>query len=250
MYLYSFSIPSFAAETYLPRKISICDGPNWAPFIYTENKGDTKLVGLLVDVLTEIFTPLGIEVETKVLPWKRCLHSVEIGEVNIVSASWNEERAKNYNFSDKVYHLRHGLFYKVTKFPQGLDISTNEKIESLSLGGQDGFNYSFYDFDTSVIDLRAGSTINLVKMLQHERYDAVIGYIEVYQGLQKLGRLNLDDLDSVTLSNANQLNFFYMTTKSDVGQAISNTISEGLTRLRNTGCLLRIHQRYGVETIR
>ena len=80
-------------------KVEGADG--WWPY-YIVNQETKKLDGIAVRIVHKLFKDLNMKYElpSSVTPWKRKLHLIEKGKVDIVSTIYhNDERAKKYKYS-------------------------------------------------------------------------------------------------------------------------------------------------------
>lgn len=71
----------------------------WYPYQFHNN--NQQLVGLDFDILNAIIKQAGLKVNYTELPWKRHLHYIKTGDIDIaMGASYNEERAKYAYFTN------------------------------------------------------------------------------------------------------------------------------------------------------
>ena len=89
-----------APQDNLPH-IRVCgDAIDWPPYTYVLND---KARGYDVDILEEVFTQQGLSYDITMTSWSRCLRGAKNGEFDLaLSASFNEQRNKDYLYTDCV----------------------------------------------------------------------------------------------------------------------------------------------------
>lgn len=88
--LITLESPKAAAAQELPAQLTACgDEGGFPPYSYVERSGDNStppsgsVIGYNVDLLRELFAPLGHSVEFTLLPWPRCLALVGNGDIDM-----------------------------------------------------------------------------------------------------------------------------------------------------------------------
>ncbi len=112
----SFTLLALVLSTHvLADKITVATS-EYAPF----TTSDGKHGGFVNRVIAEAFKRKGVEVEFKYLPWKRAVEMSTDGTYVGLSFSFeNEERAKNFYFSNPLSEHKELLFHlKSTKVPE------------------------------------------------------------------------------------------------------------------------------------
>ena len=232
----------------LPKRVIICEGGGWPPFAYATDDDKTQLRGVMIDVIREALSASETEVVTKVNPWKRCLREVEKGRMHIIpGASKKKKRLEKYLISDPMYLLRHGFYYQTSVFPNGPDVSEAEKIESYHIGGVQGFNYSVYEFAEESVDAAATSTLNLIDMAKAGRFDLVIGYLEVFQGLARIKNKDLSSMSYLEIPNSNRVTFHFHYPKNSDGKKLQKLINTEVSKMKADGRYRQIFLKHGVD---
>lgn len=228
--------------------IIICiDAAGWPPYSYKDPSVKGKSIGITVDIISEILSRKGLKFEIKTLPWKRCLKYVEAGKYHIViDASRNPEREKNFFISDPIYTIRHGLFYEKSKF-DGSVIKTTQDVNKFKIGGILGYNFDVYKFNTSKIDQGAKTSEALLVKLRAGRHDFVIGYVEIFEAMAKMGRFDLSGLGWIEIPETIPLVFHMMFTRNEKGKKILGIVNEGLKQLKDDGTYNKIFKKYGIS---
>lgn len=183
--------------------VQICDdGDEWPPFTYyqrVEGKPSRTITGFSVDVIRSILNKHRIPFSITLLPWKRCLGSVENGETYAMalSVSKNPDREKRYLFSTAYYKTHYYVFYSKAKFQKGLDIKSQADLNNFRLGGVKGYAYSALNFVDKSKMILANSYPDLVKMMKAGRLDVFAEDYEVMAGMASIGVLDVIDDDEI-----------------------------------------------------
>ncbi len=164
-------------------KITLANG-DWAPYM----SKDLKMHGYMSHIVKEAFASEGIEVNYVFLPWKRGFEGAKAGKYQ-GSLIWgfNEERAKDFLFSDPVAQLGTSLFHLKSK---AFDWSAPDDLKGFKLGGVVGYAYGVEDLEKKGIVkiLRISSAEANYQKLASGRIDIVLEDTEVGHGLvSKLG---------------------------------------------------------------
>lgn len=227
--------------------IIICNDGNWPPYGYKDPDNEKKCIGVSVDIISEILSRKGLESEVKTLPWKRCLAYVEFGKFHIVTdASRNPEREEKFLFSDPVYSLTHGFFYKKSNFDDSV-IKTTQDVNKFRIGGVLGYNFGVYKFDVSKIDQGALDIKALIAKLRSDRLDFVIGYVEIFEAYAKRGSIDLSGLGWIEIPETTLLVFHMLFTRNEKGKKQLGIVNKGLKQLKNDGTYNKILKKYGIS---
>jgi phospholipid transport system substrate-binding protein len=72
-------------------------GHSWEPYISNQLPAN----GLAVNIVTEVFTRAGYQIEMEFMPWQRVVEEMSSGAIDMSVASWyNETRARETQFTD------------------------------------------------------------------------------------------------------------------------------------------------------
>lgn len=186
LYLFCFNIYSTNIEI-------IVAVDQWPPFrILEENNNHT---GIDFDLWKIIQEELGINIKFERYPWGRALHKLEKGEVDAMSGlAYTEERARVFFYSELPYYTCNPIFYLPRG--KGKQIKNYWDLYSLNrIGFVIGSAYfEKFDRDIHLKKIAVPTEIQLIKMLEANRLDAIIGTeCQVDYELKKLGLSNLFD---------------------------------------------------------
>ncbi|MDP2573442.1 transporter substrate-binding domain-containing protein [Vibrio penaeicida] len=165
------------------------------PFLMFSSKNEPY--GIMVDVVGVALKENGYELEHIIQPWKRCLHSIQSGKVDLVpNASYKLQRTEFSRYSYPIYETNIALFYKAKRFSSPPQFLSQEDIANYKVGGVSGFNYSFVHPDVN-IDVGAKSREHLVKKLIADRVDFALLQVEVLNYLAKQKKIDATLLEYV-----------------------------------------------------
>jgi phospholipid transport system substrate-binding protein len=91
------AISLLAAEYKSETPILKMAGHSWGPYISNQLPAN----GLAVNIVTEVFTRAGYQIEMEFMPWQRVVEEMNSGAIDMSVASWyNETRARETQFTD------------------------------------------------------------------------------------------------------------------------------------------------------
>jgi polar amino acid transport system substrate-binding protein len=156
------AVPCSARE-----KIILATG-EYIPYVTFSGSGK----GFFCEIVTAAFRAVGIDVEYRDCPWKRCEMEVANGTVmGALPYAYTPERAEKYLFSDVVAASQGKLFYDKTRFPAGIPFNRYEDLRKYRIGGTMGYWYE-KEFRNAglTVDYAATDELN-IKMLHLGRTD-------------------------------------------------------------------------------
>lgn len=145
----------------------------WVPFRIMD---EDMYRGIDFDLWKIIEDKLNITVKFERYPWGRSLYKLEKGEIDAMSGvAYTRERAINYVFSDIPYYKCSSVFY--VKKDSGIKIDNyNDLYDLKSIGSVISSAYfSRFDTDKELNKKEVATEIQLLKMLDTGRVDAIVG---------------------------------------------------------------------------
>ncbi len=137
--IFTFHTLAHGKEDVVIKKIYFAEEANWPPF--TPNKFGTATEGLSLDLMQEIFSRLGIEVEVELYPQKRMLEYLRRGEKDGATIiSKNTARLKFLDYTDPIF-LKRGLIYFLVDKESPIDWENYGDLKGLQIGTVAGHNY-------------------------------------------------------------------------------------------------------------
>ncbi len=112
---------------------TFCEDP-WPPFTIGY-KGMAPTGGISVKILEEIFAQMeGVEIKMILLPWKRCLHDVESGNIDGLMMALKSKQRPYLIYPEPVLNYNVRLFYLKNKFPEGFQWNGVEDLSQYWIG--------------------------------------------------------------------------------------------------------------------
>jgi polar amino acid transport system substrate-binding protein len=221
----------------------------WCP--YNCEPGSDR-PGYLVDILHEVFAPLGVSVEYSVLPWKRALVSAEKGLIDAVLGAVSGNRGRNIigrealGVDETVLVVRAGEVFDY-RAPDSLDALTVGVIAEYTYDGHGPLDVYLEQRiqggrNVSVIH-QEQPLRSLLKMLHRSRIDVFPEnrYVAQYE-IERLGYSGLVALVPTGAADSVYIAF----TPGPEGRKNVERLDAGVRRLRESGKLSRILERYGL----
>ena len=224
IFIFAISSTANAAE-----KITLANG-EWAPYL----SKDLKHYGYMSHIVSEAFAEEGIEVEYVFLPWKRGFEDAKEGKFQ-GSLIWgyNDDRAKDFIYSDTVAELGTSLFYNKSK-----PIEWNEAtdLKKYRMGGVIGYAYGIEELEKQgILKIeRIGKDVGNYKKLAAGRLDIVLEDTEVgHESINKLGMADKLAAHPKTLKSRKYS--VIISKKAPNAQALVDAFNRGLKKLVDDG---------------
>jgi polar amino acid transport system substrate-binding protein len=240
--------------------VSVCGEP-WPPYIYekeSDSQEKKEVAGIHLKNFRLLTALTGFDFKFNILPWKRCLHSVENhsqpGDQEIaIDASFNPERAKKYHLVGPVYAFSTAVFYSRDRHPNGpfsrkfgRVITTIRDMQEFSICGLLGWNYESYytkhGFPRSVkIDQTPAGIQGVFSMVSGQCCDVVEIHPQLVVGAMITGKLKMPkDIACRKLTGDLQNFYFMVSKKSPRAEKLVTRLSTALIFLKSTGKLVSI----------
>ncbi len=193
-----------------------------------------------VDIMLEIFSLAGRDVEYTFYPWKRAVKLVEQGKVDgLCGCSYHPDREENFLFSDILGYHSQGVFLSegvtLQKFDSVLD------LKGLSVASVRGYTVHKELTDNGINAHEAADDSELLTLLENKRVDAVYSYRDsVLFALAKREKKN-----PVTYRElVSHPYYFCFSKKSEKVQSIIDDVNRGLRTIRHNGTYEEIRKKY------
>ncbi|WLD58608.1 transporter substrate-binding domain-containing protein [Salinispirillum sp. LH 10-3-1] len=220
------------------------DGAGWPPYTFELNG---EVLGYDLDVLDAILTPAGITFDVVMLPWSRCLQQTESGEFHIaLSASFNEQRARTYIYTDSYYTVNLVYVYDSNRHPNGLNITQASDLNNYRMCGLRGYNYANFGVETERVDRDTSTTSQVVQKTLAGRCDLFLDRYEPLVGFSALGEVHLSGGLVASPIPGIDSEYFYMLVSRAYprAQELADLLNAGITQLRADGALESMINRY------
>jgi polar amino acid transport system substrate-binding protein len=175
--VFIFFIAVFFIHPFEPRgeelKLSIYHYP---PYVIVAKK-DNQICGIDVDVVREIAKRMNLDVTFYRCPWRRCLKSMEVGTVDVLTnAVKKPDREKYMLYCDKPFLTDFPIVFYFKK-GKGSVVKTYEDLYKYTIGYERGAVYfDRFDNDRKMSKVPWHTYDKLLNLLNEERIDGVIGY--------------------------------------------------------------------------
>lgn len=226
------------------RTLKVCwENEAKPPFLMFSSK--TEPYGIMVDIVGTVFKENGYTLEHIIQPWKRCLHSIKNGKVDLVpNASYKLQRTEFSRYSYPIYETNIALFYKANRFNSPPQFLSQEDIASYKVGGVSGFNYSFVHTDVN-IDVGAKSREHLVKKLIAERVDFALLQVEVLNYLAKQKKVDITSLDYVPFPDKKSKAYHVIfSKKTNDSENLKILFNQTFLNMKHNGVIEKIKEKY------
>lgn len=235
------------ASAAIDKPIKFCgDGGGWPPYTY---KKSGKVVGYDVDVLDAVLKPNNIEYTIAMPIWKRCVEGTKVGLYDVaVSATYSEERNRDFILTDEYYSLTPVYVYSKEQFPNGLKVNNAKELEKYNICGVYGFNYDGVGVDSNVVDRSAKSFNQLVMKTVAGRCKLFITHYEIMIGFKiehGVDYLSQGVLVTKTIPDApHNKNYMLISKQYPQAQELKQILDSGFAELRKNGQLKQFLKGY------
>lgn len=150
---------------------------NWPP--YTPNAYGIAEEGLSLELMEAIFSQLNLKVEVELVPQKRMLLYLRLGERDAATViTKNPERLKYLEYTDAIISKDRGLIYYRTDRQEPFEWQSYQDLKGLRIGAVYGHNYgvefgqAVEEFDLDLVEVNR--VIQNFDMLLAKRIDIIV----------------------------------------------------------------------------
>jgi polar amino acid transport system substrate-binding protein len=157
-------------------KLTVCTNPPYEPFEYNDASGN--VVGLDIDIVTEVAKDLGVTLVTKVTPFEGIQSGADLdtGNCDVVASgiTITADRKAKIDFSDPYFDADQGLLV-----PEGSDLKDLASLKSKNVGVQQATTGETWAKDNG-LDAVTFEDLGLqIQALKTGQVDAVINDVAV-----------------------------------------------------------------------
>ncbi|MBN8542944.1 MAG: transporter substrate-binding domain-containing protein [Alphaproteobacteria bacterium] len=255
LFLLSTALALIANQAWaLPKSISIV-ADAWCPY-NCDAEGDKK--GYVVDIAKAIFEPEGISVHYEIMPWTRAIRLTRNGtHTAVIAATTNE--AKKFVFPQEIIGISDYRFYTLADHKWRFN-GDMQSIHPISLGVVDGYSYdirmdafiSKHRNHREHIQVVGGSNASKqnIKKLIAKRIEVMLEDPNVLAyKMNEMGvTTSLRDAGALdTTIEQDELLYLAFSPKHPDAKSLATLFDKGLRKLRKTGKLNSILERYGIK---
>lgn len=174
------------------KEVLFCgDKAGWPPYTYED--GNT-LKGYDLDLLAEVFKSSDLDYKVLMLPWRRCLEMVKLGQVDVaLSASGTQERAIIYRMTQPYYYVTPSYIHLKSRFPDGIQTPPDEVINLFKVCGLRGYSYHSFGLPPEKVETTSRTFSQLFNKTAAGRCDLLLGRYEVLVGFALTGQPLMTD---------------------------------------------------------
>ncbi len=242
MIIFFLFIPCFSLAQ---SKVIMVTDP-WPPFINVDETEKKVTGGISIKVVRKIFERIkGVEVEFKILPWKRSLEEVRHGiSDGIPLLHKTPEREKYMLYTEPWCESRTVFFYRPSRYPNGIHWNTYKDLAVYTIGAVRGHSSSEklkkYAAETGV-KIRINEVTSdkqLFEMLLGNRIDLVLNNeILGYALIKKNGWQG----KTITAKKSFSSSFFYIAfSKKTEAKKYIPRINNSILELKSEGIIEKI----------
>lgn len=224
----------------------------WCPYNCDPTAGNP---GFMVEIVTEIFSQKGIEIDYKLLNWARAVQDTERGDYDAIIGATKDD-APNFIFPTEKIGDSKNCFY--TKPESKWEYKGIKSLENIILGVIKGYSY-FEELDNYVkspankkkIDENFGEDVQmrLINKLHSNRMDA---FVENENVIQYMLTANSKEIGSNKIKTAgcapvSQSLFIAFSPKKASSKARAEMFDNGLKEMKKNGKLTEITKKYGIK---
>jgi polar amino acid transport system substrate-binding protein len=230
-----------------------CEDGSWPPFTFMEktDSGD-QIRGVSYDLLEAITQKMGIELDFKVMPWKRCLARVyafkSTGIEMFINGSSNQERLDKFLPTVPVYHTHLGYAFHRSKQRELETIVNVKALNPYHVCGVLGYNY---DNEvraglTTEINTRSMTVQDAMNRVMEQKCDVFLTTYEVIQGGIQLKDLTANDnlLYRKTPGVSSTPVYYWISRSSPRAAWLLKTMNNVILELQQSGESDRIFRKY------
>lgn len=230
-----------------------CEDGTWPPYTFMKDFGNgDEITGASYDLLAALAKKIGLVLEFKVIPWKRCLANVHAyastGFEMFINGNSSEERLEKYLRSNPVFQTNLGYAYHSDNELKFGNISSMKDLNGYHICGVLGYNYGN--------EVKAGLTtkINTVSMTVHDAMKRVMekkcdAFLTTYQVVQ--GGINLGFFKAtpeLLYRKSPGLEptpiYYWITRSSPRSQWLLSQFNQAIQALQSSGEADRIFKKY------
>lgn len=201
---------------------------------------DGKCLGVIPELVDDIFRELGHEITWLEAPWGRSYREAKKGTVDIlIRHSMNPSREPFLRAIPYGYNIRNLAFYMSPTL--SADITSYADLAKLNVGAVRGAYYSprFSNLDPLAMTL-VGQSEQLLAMLERGRIDVVVTSETQWEGLFE-GRFK-----KATLVDSFENVYYISIAKNAKANAIYDDVARTMLEYRKSGKINRYFEKYGI----
>jgi polar amino acid transport system substrate-binding protein len=210
---------------------------SYFPPFKIEEKGDH--MGIDVDIISEVFKELKVDVSYSFLPWKRALYSVKNGELDaLCGCSYLKSREKYFYYTNEVGKNSVGIF----TLKSNQDTYKNiDDLKELSIAVVRGYSLENELISKRIKVVPANNESQLIRLLQSNRVDAIYSFKTPILYILNKEKIN-NDLSFTEFRSSSYYSCFNKNRPSN--KELVKRFNSKLKRIKLDGSYNKIIQKY------
>jgi polar amino acid transport system substrate-binding protein len=218
----------------------------WPPYFSDHFKDQ----GYLSDMTKQAFANVGLTAKVHFVPWMRAMKLAKLGQFDaVLGAYWNEERAKDYLYSDILVHADVGFIILKENQQKLIYTGQIESIEPYVIGVMKGHIYSDA-FDQAVRLKKRGANdkVNLISWLFTKDVDMIAGGQQVLMQVAKENfPARVSELVPIKPSLNRHAIYVIFAKQQPQSPLLLEQFNKGLKQLKTSGHWNSLAKKHGFE---
>ncbi len=213
---------------------------HWPPYGMTEQP---QIYGINYDIGLELEKRLGITLQPRVCPFKRCLLELESGALDLFSGfTKNDEREKYLAYSTPSYSTVSVVFY-VRKGESDI-LKSYDDLYKLRVGHVfESHYFDPFNTDTAIQKVDVAMEQRLLPMLSSNRIDTYVG-TDPNASYEVLTKGFKSKLEKATYSPNVEVPLYFAVSRKSKHLALLSKIGQAIQDMHDDGTMARIHDKY------
>ena len=242
------------------KPLRLAYGVDWVPYNFENKDRSDKISGIDIEILVATLKDMNctLKYETDIVPWKRQLHQIKTGEIDVILAASITEKRLNYAlFSSPFRQGDYSLFIlkkkaKTYSSKNIIDILANPKFNTLGI--QTGYFYNEKmseirkknQYKEKIKEIQGHE--KLLKLLLAKRIDGML--IDTLVGINLLNKEKVFG-NKVVISDVKPLigaSSHFMFSKKNISNEFVKAFNQSLVKLAKSGKVRAIVNKYGPKS--
>lgn len=240
--LLAFMIVSLcAAAQAFARESVVLVTDEYMPYVNT-TKEDR---GVLTEIVVAAFDEVGVDVEIRFRPWRRCSLLVETGQVfGAYPYARTERRSRFAFFTDEIWQFRNVFFYHRGRFP-GYDFTSLDAMKGVRIAGTSG-NYYEEVFEEAglTVDYAPGEASGLRKVWEMRADLFAEAELVGWTLIQRIFPQHMNMFGSTPTPWNIKSQSIMVSRRYPGAQRLLHRFNQGLRRIRENGVYERLVERF------
>ncbi|WP_417454399.1 substrate-binding periplasmic protein [Kiloniella sp.] len=213
---------------------------HWPPYGMTEQ---SQIYGINYDIGLELEKRLGVTLQPRVCPFKRCLLELESGALDLFSGiAKNDEREKYLSYSSPPYSAVSVVFY--VRKGEADTLRNYDDLYKLRVGYVSKSHYfDPFNKDTAIQKVEVAKEQRLLPMLNSNRIDTYVG-TDPNASYEVLTKGFKTKLEKAAYTPNVEVPLYFAVSRKSKHLALLSKIGQAIQDMHDDGTMARIHDKY------